>query len=280
MAILPIDLSGAWADSIRAMIEQGELTAFKRFGEACNMSAEYALTLYRSYLNGAMLPNGSSLRHPTGNLANGAKLTEPAYLDFHLVNEISYAEAVEKGTPERDMKECLPNAKKARRAKNGTLYLIIPFRHSTPGATATGMQPMPQRVYQMAKELTRMRIKGRRSELAVTPAIGPRQMITRLKYSKWTHEGQSKGLTTHQLEEAGMAYSDIRKYTGLYKFGSRGQSHYITFRVLSQKSRGWIIPARPGIWAAKAAKEEADRDLGADLQDALVQDILEMAGLS
>ena len=273
MAGIPINLSGGWAEMLQAMIQAGEFTAFTAFNEECTIAAEYALTLYRSYLNGSTLPNGTKIQHPTGKLADAARLDERAYLDFHLMNDLPYAEAVEKGTKERDMKEMLPTARKARRSKeDGSLYLVIPFRHSVPGATATGMKPMPERVYQMAKNLDRSSIKSRFKQLAVTPEIGPKERVWRRRY-QWGGK-----LNVSDLEGQGLSYQQINRFQGMYKFGKIGHTQYITFRVMSQKSKGWILPARPGIFAAKAAMEESNRERGPMIDEALVEDILNLMG--
>ena len=77
------------------------------------MVANHALNLYRGYLLGQPLPNGASIQHPSGNLAKGAELVQKAFLDYYLENPIAYAEAVEKGVKQRDLKDMLRRADQA-----------------------------------------------------------------------------------------------------------------------------------------------------------------------
>jgi hypothetical protein len=266
---IPVNISDPWIAAVKAAIETGELSEFVHYAEAAKVTTEIALDHYRRYLEGGRLPNGTAIQHPTGKLAKFARMEERDFLDWHLMNDAAHAEAIEKGTAERDMKKGLPTYEKSRKAKDGTFYLIVPFRHSIPGATATGMKPMPKRVYEIAQHLKRSKITGNYQEPSVTRA----GMVTRNVY-KW---GQK--VTVGQLEKAGLSFREQSHLQGMYKFGAKGQSQYITFRVMSQKSAGWIIPARPGLYPARYAKDEALREMNDTLNQAIMMDLQALSGL-
>jgi hypothetical protein len=256
-----------WSESLQAIIQGGHLDVFTSYAETAGVVATHALVLYQGYLKGNPLPNGSAVQRPSGNLARHASLDEPSFLDFRLENPESYAEAIEKGTRERDMKEVLATAPKARRAKDGSLYLIIPMRHGTQ-SDSVGLKPMPQTVYKMAKALQRSSVTGHRMEMS-----GTGFMVQRNTYN-WGGK-----LTQKALQESGHSFKEQNQFQGMYKFGNAGHSSYMTFRILSSKSAGWVIPARPGLFPARTAAEEAYQDGKEHLAAALLEDLLRLSGL-
>jgi hypothetical protein len=259
-------LSG-WSETLQAIVQGGHLDVFTSYAETAGVVATHALILYQGYLKGNPLPNGSAVQRPSGNLARHASLDEPSFLDFRLENPESYAEAIEKGTRERDLKEMLATAPKARRAKDGSLYLIIPMRHGTQ-ENSVGLKPMPQTVYAMAKSLQRSSVTGHRMEMSATGF-----MVQRNTYN-WGNK-----LTQKALQESGHSFKDQNRFQGMYKFGNVGHSSYMTFRVLSSKSTGWVLPARPGLFPARTASEEAYQDGKEHLGLALLDDLLRLSGL-
>ncbi|MCK7579806.1 MAG: hypothetical protein MZV65_31705 [Chromatiales bacterium] len=52
-----------------------------------------------------------------------------------------------------------------------------------------------------------------------------------------------------------MAASKAQRMAGMVRFDNPGEKHsqYLTFRVMSEDSQGWIRPAQPGKFPAKAA---------------------------
>jgi hypothetical protein len=255
-----------WIPALQSIISTGNLDIFTSYADVSVQVAHHALDTYRGYLLGQPLPNGASIQHPSGALAKGATLTEKGFLDINLDNPIAYSEWVEKGVKARDMKDMLTTAKKARKAKDGSLYLIIPFRHGSPGTV--GLHPMPARVWQMAQELKRSKVTGHYQEVSATG-----HQVTRNKY-KWGGH-----LKVSDLEAAGLPFIAQNRYAGMYKFGNQRHTSYITFRVMSQKSPGWLVPARPGIWAARTAVQVANEDGTSLLTQALVDDLLRLGGV-
>ena len=65
-----------------------------------------------------------------------------------IVSDYKYVEDIESGRTAYDLKRMLHTSFKTRLNKKGQLYLIIPFRHNTPGASGgmpeAGLRQRPQ----------------------------------------------------------------------------------------------------------------------------------------
>lgn len=174
--------------------------------------------------------------------------------DFSAVVSTDYklAEEIEQGRPARDMKKMLPHSAKSRIVKTGKnagkLYLIIPFRHNTPGNNALA-QPMPDDVYAAAKKLKVSRVASTGMRMSQTK---PGVKVPERKYS-W---GESLPAGMRPKMKPTHA-TDI--YAGMVRFntsaGKAKSSAYLTFRVMGEWSSGWIIPAKPGLLIAKSVVE-------------------------
>lgn len=156
-----------------------------------------------------------------------------------------YAEQIENGRPARDLKKMLDTSLKVRVGKSGKRYLIIPFRHSTPGQTATGPS-MPAHVYKQAKKLDASSVTGMSTRLSGTGAmdVKTRQFLTVPQRSyKWGGR-----LAPGSMGPNPRGKTD--RYAGMVRFAEPGKkpkySTYMTFRVMSQDSKGWIIKPQPG----------------------------------
>lgn len=168
-----------------------------------------------------------------------------------------YAEQIENGRPARDLKAMLGASLKVRRSKAGNRYLYIPFRHNIPGSDAIG-QAMPKSVYAMAKQMTPSVITGIKSRESGTGAYNihskGKMMVPQNVYA-WGDKLPS-GMGQKIKPEH---HSD--PYAGMVKFntstpGGAKSSTYLTFRVMSEKSQGWIVPAQPGQHIAKNVADE------------------------
>ena len=266
-----------WSEALLEIVRVGNLEIFTSYAQAAEMVAVRSLNLYRGYLQGARLPNGAAIQHPSGQLAEHATLMgNGQYLGYVLHNDAAYSEAIERGTKSRDLKDMLPTAHKARRGKDGALYLIIPFRHGTPGTV--GLRAMPQGIWERAMKLSRSRITGHRMEPSVTH---PGEMVQRNVYGFFNKEGKwvstwGRHLTLNQVQNAGGSFKEQSIYQGMYKFGLPRHSQYITFRVMSQNSApgSWIRKAVPPLWPARFAAEEGFRQGKSFLEEALTEDIM------
>lgn len=171
-------------------------------------------------------------------------------------SDYRYAEEIELGRPARDLKAMLNTSLKVRTAKDGTRYLYIPFRHSTPGHDAIGTS-MPSHVYEMASKLKSSSVTGQTTRVSGTGAYDMRsrkQLTVNRNVYQWGGRlpagmmgPNPKGKTDH--------------FAGMYRFntstpGGSKSSSFMTFRTMSEKSSGWIAPAQPGLHLAENIANE------------------------
>jgi hypothetical protein len=172
-------------------------------------------------------------------------------------SDYKYAEEIETGRPPRDLKRMLSTSLKVRVSKKGNRYLYIPFRHQTPGNEALG-PAMPTDVYALAKEMEPSSVTGQTTRLSGTGAfnIQTRQRLTvpqnLYSWGSSLPDGLAPKLkASHKTDP----------YAGMYRFsantpGGARSSVYLTFRTMSEKSSGWIIPAQPGLYLAKKVADD------------------------
>lgn len=187
-------------------------------------------------------------------------------------SDYKLAAEIETGRPERDLKRMLDTSMKVRRTEDGRRFLIIPFRHNTPGNEATG-RAMPMEVYQRAREMAKSSIAGHGRRLsgevtAVHPRHGMRPSTkqtpfasnprTRSAYQvRQRHYQWGERMKKSDLR--GMDAATKRRFQGLYRFeassGSESRSKYMTFRTMMEGSKGWVVPAKPGLYIARGIAE-------------------------
>ena len=166
---------------------------------------------------------------------------------------------IETGRPPRDLKKALPTSKKARVVqsgkKKGQRYLIIPFRHNTPTASGQGAHApqMPASVYAIAKGLKASRVLAPGSKKPATRIAAGGNAVAQHSYS-WG------GRLPSWLASKKSPHHKTDIYSGMVRMdtssGKQESSSYLTFRVMSESSPGWIIPARPGLYLAKGVADE------------------------
>lgn len=190
----------------------------------------------------------------------GVKPTGPysveIWTDFPLAGEI------ETGRPAKDLKKVLPTAKKARQVLKGKhagqKYLIIPFRHNTPGQTALA-KAMPQDIYAKAKALSPSVALQKGNKMPATRLSATGHMVAQHSY-QWGGKlpaGLAPKLKAHHT-------TDI--YAGMVKMntssGKQKSSAYLTFRIMGEwQSDKWIVEPRPGQNLAGKAAESAQKML-------------------
>lgn len=197
--------------------------------------------------------------------------------EFSAVIESDYqhAVAIETGRPARDLKRMLDTSVKVRTTESGKRFLVVPFRHNTPGHGAHAPS-MPQSVYDIARTIAPSRVvsQGTRPSGEVTHlspktgmSISPHQkphlfdiatkaptQVNRNAY-EWggrIGKGTLKGL--------GLDATTQRHLQGMVKFDTstknKTSSVYMTFRIMMQGQSGWIIPAQPGKYLAKKVVDD------------------------
>ena len=158
-----------------------------------------------------------------------------------VVSTYKYAEEIENGRPARDLKKMLNTSLKVRVNSKGARFLYIPFRHNTPGNDAHAPS-MPQSVYDVAKTLEASMVTGQTTRVSGLNAmdINTKQFLT---VPQNTYKWGEKLVT-------GMAGG--KNYNNMYRFeastpGGAKSSVYLTFRTMSEKSKGWIVPPKGGL---------------------------------
>jgi hypothetical protein len=197
---------------------------------------------------------------------------------FEVTVEAGYAKAteIELGRPARDLKDALKTSLRVRVAKQGKhkgmRYLIIPFRHNTPGYDAHA-DAMPADIYEVASQMKPSRITGTRIVANQQGAVknGFPVMIHRNKY-KWG-ESLPSGLVPKKK-----SYHATDIYAGMVRMKTNASesptsSAYLTFRVMGEWSSGWIRKPEPGRYIAKGVADA----LGPKF-DSAIQKALEMGG--
>lgn len=175
------------------------------------------------------------------------------------------ATPIETGIPARDMKKALDTSLKVRTAIGGKhagqRYLIIPFRHNTPGNNALA-SVMPAAIYAQARTLAKSTVTGQIS------------MRAGIQYSNIRTKGQQMVMRNTYKWGGRLDGPDVAKrFKGMVRFntssGDQKSSQFLTFRVMGEWSTGWIIPAQPGRYIVKAVSEQAQQMLRSEIQDAI-----------
>jgi hypothetical protein len=173
--------------------------------------------------------------------------TAEIWSDYHLADEI------ENGRPARDLKKMLQTSKKTRLSTKGNKYLIIPFRHNTPGNTAHAAA-MPANVYDVAKKMSPSLVLAPGTKKSATRLSASGHQVAQHSY----HWGGR--LPAGTLGPNPQGKTDI--HAGMVKMntssGKQKSSAYLTFRTMSEKSSGWIVPAKPGLQIVKKVEERME----------------------
>ena len=197
--------------------------------QALEMTMEHGYNLWMSLVKTGKLP---PFERDVYLASIKREMTSP--LSAHIWTDWDRAEQIDAGIPARDMKTMLQTSARTRISKKtGQKYLIIPFRHGAAGAN-TLSKAMPPAVYQQAKRLSMSSIVGKTTRIGGTGKVVPQakyQWGSRLQHGL---DSNSKHKSDHY---AGM----VRMNTSA---GGAKSSSYLTFRVMSESSSGWIYPAR------------------------------------
>lgn len=191
-----------------------------------------------------------------------------------LVSNYKYVEDIESGRPPYDLKRMLDTSLKVRVSKKGRRYLIIPMRHGVPGANALAPE-MPKTVYAQARKLAPSRIRGQGSRLSGTGAWDVRSHLpARVRQNQYLWGGRLPAGLGRKLQ----SHHKTDPYAGMVRFDTSSpsgakSSSYLTFRVMAEGQAGWVIPARPGLWIAKAVSESIARTAARDFPAAMAADL-------
>lgn len=190
--------------------------------------------------------------------------------DFAAVVEATYDQAgpIETGRGARDLKTMLNTSGKVRRTTDGRRFLVIPFRHNTPG---NGSSAMPTSIFKLAKAMETSSITAQAQREAgqvtkLSPKFGMQKAAKQTPFaSKLTGGALMTAARSYQwggrlsraaIKEAGMDPATQKKYAGMVRMntstpGGAKSSGYMTFRIMMEGSKGWIAPAQPGKFIAR-----------------------------
>ena len=259
------------------------------FGAAFDSLVNLAHQKWMQYALGTPLPDGSVITPRSGSYARSIATRQLGEFSFEIYSDSPYAISIEAGMPARDLHNLLSRSRRTRLSKKGKRYLIIPFRWGTPGTAngprvGFGHNVMPQQVHDawLSQKLgAASRIIGETTRISATGDVVPQKIYKwggRLQQNDLTAMGigttfRGKTYKTHPM--AGMV--QMRRPGGK---GGGKHSQYLTFRVLSEDSPGWRVPAVPGKWPAKTVGQEIERIGPEILRKAMEHDIAQILGAS
>lgn len=236
--------------------------ALPRLASAVQAVSLAAQGRWKGYAGGEPLPNGEVIQSRSGRYMQSIQQESEGDFAARVFSDAPYADQIEHGAPARDLKRMLGTSLKVRRARDGTRYLIIPFRWGTPGTKTFGSNVMPPEVHQMwtGGGMEASRVTGMGQRASGTGAYDPRTrkpvMVPQRKYA-WGDRLQKS-----QLSEAGVFGRAAKRMAGMVQMrnphghGGSLHSQYMTFRVMSEKSQGWLVPATAGKHPAREVAKE------------------------
>jgi hypothetical protein len=232
---------------------------FPNLSNAVARVAQEAHARWTAYAAGAPLPNGQVINDRTGTYLKSIQMTMTGDFSALVYSNLPYAQAIESGSPARDMKTMLNSSFKVRVAKDGSRYLIIPFRWNVPN-TISG-HSMPQAVHNWwsagARDDSHITGQYRRVSGTGTYDIKTRQKSTvpgwRYKWGTRLTENDMQGMNLSPKQESRMA--GMVRFRNPKPKQAGHNSQYLSFRVMSSKSTGWMMPSQPGKWPARTVAE-------------------------
>lgn len=191
---------------------------------------EYASGVQVTYSGGTFRVNSVTGEYMR-SIQDGLRFPED--LTGEVFTTSPHASIIEDGIDPYDMKPGLLASPKAKRNKDGSKYITVPYRHGTPGTV--GMPSMPKNVYAMANKLGFSR---RNSAI--------KALFTGRKY-EWNGrlKEQPQGQRSHFGSHPGSGYTwKSGQYSGMVRAGGKGHSQYLTFRRVSENSdpKSWQHP--------------------------------------
>lgn len=241
-------------------------TAFPSLALAVQAIVDRVEGTWKGFASGVPLPSGKSIGIRSGQYMRSINQRMTGDFAGEVFSNLPYAETIEKGAPARDMKALLNSSPKVRISqRTGRRYLIIPFRHDT-GNAMSGNKPMPDSVRQWwegkVASYVRSGFERRPVHSDMAGHITPEHAVYSLRTHKLLTVPQRRyqwgdRMKAADLEALGASAQQIKRMQGMVNFRRPGQSggaahsKFITFRTMSEGSKGWIQPARDGLYPAR-----------------------------
>lgn len=211
------------------------------------------------------LPSGDFIRAVSGQYASSIKISENGVLQYEIYSDDPKAPFIEEGASAWDMHKLLYSSDKVRMTEDGRRKLIFPFRHRTSGALGV---TMPQEVesWWLTPGRRASVISGHYTERSVNSP----ERVTRNTYI-WGDR-----LTRQDVEGMGLdPDAEGKNLVGMHRFQNdtdRG-GQYVTFRVMVEGGKGWMMPAREGQYPAQATYQWMQGHYEKLMEIALQEDI-------
>lgn len=197
------------------------------------------------------------------------KLEYTGTFSANVWTDYQIAAEIETGRPQRDLKRMLSTSAKTRISHAGKRYLIIPFRHNTPGNTAHA-RAMPTEIYKKVghKDFKKTTVTSSKYMHVGCTIDGSASLIVGKRayaYGNRLESGLAPKMKPHHA-------TDI--YAGMLRFdtstGKKKSSAYLTFRVMSEtQTNKWIVAAKPGQYIARQLAIDIQGDIEKVVRDSI-----------
>jgi hypothetical protein len=225
----------------------------------------------------------SAFRHTSGNYIQNIHVNYPLTTRMHgaVTNTCKYADALERGVTADERRQILFTSHQVRVSKKGFRYLVIPFKHGTPGAIT--MRPMPADIYKQAKELSFSVPTGSYYEISKQLAGASRKDIDLIKqFGSPSTMAKPRGTLANNIPLAARFQTMWGKrltgvggiHEGMVRMGNKRNTEYMTFRVMSEVGKPWRGTKPLKIMAKTASKMKPH--VQGIIRTGLNQDILDM----
>jgi hypothetical protein len=244
----------------------GAITAgtFPHLSRAVQVIAEEAQARWVAYAHGMPMPDGKVINNRTGEYARSIQLKQTGDFSATVFTVLPYADSIETGSPRRDLKTMLSSSLKVRMTHDGRRYLIIPFRWNVPN-TVSGGNTMPTAVHDWWKHVPHSEsshIVNRNMNYKRVSGTGAYDIKTRLPITvkAWRYQWGTR-LTHDDLTGLGIKGKAGKHMAGMVRFRPEGRkkgggSKFLTFRIMMEGAKGWIVPAQPGKFPARTVSQE------------------------
>lgn len=200
------------------------------------------------------------LKSTRNNYINGLQIYQEGPLKNVIVLTGDFNNSIESGMTAFDMKEHFRKSGKVRYSKDGSWYLIIPFRFATPGALGENeafSSVMPKQIYDLAKKLNPVKSDSSGMDKQGDTLIDIPSSLNEQKIRASFTDMMTKK-TYPQYQHKSSIYKGIQKQQKTYEKGSSSQ--YNSFRTASAKSdpNSWIHRGIAAYNLADKAVESVD----------------------
>lgn len=236
--------------------------AFPNLAGAVLAVTQAAHGQWREFARGTPIPGGRTIRNRTGAYLRSIVYDMRGDFTGEVYSDLPYAHTIEEGAPARDAKAILGHSLKVRVNAKKQRFLIIPFRHDQPNSVIG--QGMPKSVWDWWHEGNRQTSSvdsvdpvGRQSGTGAMDihTRGP-LMVPARKYTWGARFSKADAIAL------GLSKQQVRRTQGMVHFrkpeggpGYAGHDQFITFRVMSEASKGWMIPAQEGAFPARTTAD-------------------------